>query len=81
MPWVGSAVFSPDKTRIASESNGKTVGLWDATTGRMERKLEGHSDGVGFVAFSPDSTRVASASYDQNDSRVERRDWASRTHT
>ena len=44
-----------------------TVRIWNAMTGEMEAKLEGHTDVVTSVAFSQDGSRVVSGSRD-NDS-------------
>ncbi|KAH8699421.1 WD40-repeat-containing domain protein [Phaeosphaeriaceae sp. PMI808] len=54
--------FSPDSTRLSSESLDKTVKIWDASSGACLQTLEGHS--VPLVAFSPDSARLASGSWD-----------------
>ncbi|KAG8938993.1 hypothetical protein FRC03_006638 [Tulasnella sp. 419] len=49
---------------IVSGSNDKTVCIWDAVTGSLIRKLEGHNGTVRSVAFSHDSTMILSGSYD-----------------
>ena len=38
--------------------------LWDARTGKLERKFDGHTAGVGCVAFSPDGRQVLSGGSD-----------------
>ena len=63
---VCSVAFSPDGTTIASGSGDKSVGIWDAATGRHLRELEGHGDRVYSVAFSPDGTTIASGSGDKS---------------
>jgi WD40 repeat protein len=43
--------------------------VWNAATGQVIAKLEGHSDDVHRAAFSPDGQRVVTAS-DDNTARV-----------
>ncbi|KAG8911249.1 hypothetical protein FRC02_006714 [Tulasnella sp. 418] len=50
---------------IVSGSSDKTVCIWDAVTGSLIRKLEGHSSYVHSVAFSHDSTMIVSGSSDK----------------
>ncbi|KAG8939910.1 hypothetical protein FRC03_005911 [Tulasnella sp. 419] len=50
---------------IVSGSHDKTVCIWDAVTGSLIRKLEGHNGTVYSVAFSYDSTMIVSGSYDK----------------
>ncbi|KAG8934376.1 hypothetical protein FRC02_010121 [Tulasnella sp. 418] len=59
-----SVAFSPDGTRIASGTEDGTIAIWDAKTGILVRKLEGHSGWVNSVAFSPDGMLIASGSDD-----------------
>jgi WD40 repeat protein len=56
--------FSPDGKRLASASFDNTVKLWDATTGKEIKTLNGHTYWVYGVSFSPDGKRLASASAD-----------------
>jgi hypothetical protein len=58
--------FSPDGTRIASESRAESgeIKLWDAATGEEVHTLRGHTGYVSSVCFSPDGTRIAAASSD-----------------
>jgi WD40 repeat protein/type II secretory pathway predicted ATPase ExeA len=66
---MAEAIFSPDGTRVltTSDSNGNTVRLWDATTGKRLVEMTHDREGVAFVTsarFSPDGTRVVTASAD-----------------
>ena len=40
------------------------VHLWDASTGRHLRTLEGHTASVDSVSFSPDGNTIASGGWD-----------------
>ena len=60
--FVHSVAFSPSGEWIASGSRDETVRIWNAGTGKEERKLEGHLNDVYSVAFSPDGRSVLSAS-------------------
>ena len=62
---VSSVAFSHDSKLLASASNDKTVKVWDAATGTLQKTLEGHSHAVNSIAFSHDSKLLASASNDK----------------
>jgi WD40 repeat protein/serine/threonine protein kinase len=62
---VWHLAFSPDN-RLLATHNGKTIRLYDPTTGRMLPTAFGqHGDVIFHVEFSPDSRRLVSASLDR----------------
>lgn len=58
------ARFAPDaRTVLLSSEQGLT--LWDATTGRQIRRLEGHGyPGVAGFTFAPDGRRILTSGFD-----------------
>lgn len=61
---VSSADFRPDGQRVVTVSNDGTARVWDATTGREQRRLGGDKDGVVSAHWSPDGARIVTASHD-----------------
>ncbi|WP_433353337.1 trypsin-like peptidase domain-containing protein [Micromonospora saelicesensis] len=57
---VFGVAFSPDGRTLAS-GGGKSVRLWDVTSGRALKTLTGHTGAATSVAFSPDGRTLASA--------------------
>jgi len=62
---VYALAFSPDGKFLASGvvdcgPADKPLKLWDAETGQLLRRLEGHGDSVYFVGFSPDGKTLVS---------------------
>jgi WD40 repeat protein len=50
---------------VVTASFDRTARVWNAATGQVIAKLEGHSDAVYGAAFSPDGQRVVTASFDR----------------
>jgi WD40 repeat protein len=62
------ARFSPDGKRLAAAIAKKSSGsvtVWNATSGLVEGRLQGHAAHVINVAFSPDGRHLATASHDK----------------
>jgi WD40 repeat protein len=65
--FIHSLAFSPDGKLLAAGLE-KSVRVWDVTTGKVTRELEGHGgslENVNAVAFSPDGKQLASGSGDK----------------
>jgi WD40 repeat protein len=62
---VASAHFAPDGQRVVTASWDNTARIWNAATGRVELKLQGHAEYVNDAVFSRDGTRVLTASDDK----------------
>ncbi|MGH3940344.1 MAG: CHAT domain-containing protein [Pseudonocardiaceae bacterium] len=61
---VNAVAFSPDGRRLATASDDRTAGVWDATSGRQLATATHHGVVWG-VVFSPDGRRLATASIDR----------------
>lgn len=61
MPWC--VAYSPDGSLLAS-GHKSYIRLWDSTTGRSVRQIEGHEDFIQEVRFSPAGLYLASHSSD-----------------
>jgi WD40 repeat protein len=58
------AEFSPDGQRVVTASTDNTARVWNAATGHVIPKLEGHSGWVFSAVFSCDGQQVVTASAD-----------------
>lgn len=61
---VYAVAFSRDGKKIATGGWGNSVVLWDAESGKEERKLDGNEYGVWSLAFTPCCEFLASAGQD-----------------
>lgn len=57
---VHSLAFAPHGRWLVSGSADRTLAFWDAGTGRMLRRLHGHTGPIWGVVVSPDGRRLAS---------------------
>ena len=56
--------FSPDGKILASGDAQGGAAIWNLSTGKLVRRLNGHSKQIAALAFSPDEKRLATGSYD-----------------
>jgi WD40 repeat protein len=59
---VSAVAFSPDGKTVASAGT-RTVGLWEAATGKELHPLRGHPGEVGAIVFAPDGKTVLTGGY------------------
>lgn len=61
---AGYAEWDPAGSRIVAALDNRTPGIWDAGSGKLLIRLEGHTDTVNAAAWSPDGLRLVTASND-----------------
>ena len=59
-----NAIFSPDGTMVAAESDDNAVEVWEISSGKLRRRFLGHRSYQTTLAFSPDGTKLASGNRD-----------------
>ncbi|KAG2346823.1 WD40 repeat-like protein [Suillus weaverae] len=62
--YVRAVAVFPDRRRMVTGSDDKTLRLWDLETGVVLKKLEGHRNGVLRLAVSRDGQLIASGDSD-----------------
>src|SRR5438034_4788600 len=68
--WFRSVTFSPDGRQLSSSSD-RTIRIWDAETGVLQKTLDGHTGLVGSVTFSPDGRQLVSARSEEHTSELQ----------
>ncbi len=63
--FVHAVAFAHSGRLFATAGNDRVIRIWDASTGKLQRTLDGHEDGVVSVAFSHDDRWLLSSSYDK----------------
>lgn len=63
-PVITSVILSPRGDLMATAGDDHLVRIWNASTGKMLRKLRGHDDWVRTLAFHPSGEQLASAGDD-----------------
>lgn len=61
---VNRAIYSPDGRYIATASDDHTARIWDSSTGKIVRILEGHTDEILSICYSRDGTRLVTVGRD-----------------
>jgi WD40 repeat protein len=65
-PYAPSvAVFSPDGQLVATDSDDRTVNLWNVADGELLAVLHGHTDDIFDMSFSRDGLRLITVSHDR----------------
>src|SRR5262249_6556576 len=62
---VSAVAFSPRADRVATGGHQGAVCLWDASTGKLRKRLGKHGSFVTQVAFSPDGRTLVTGSSDE----------------
>lgn len=62
--WVGAVAFAPNSRTLAIGTGDGGVALWDATTGKMLRKLNSHKHAVAALAWLLDHAMLISSGHD-----------------
>lgn len=61
---INFLTYSPNGKYIATAGNDKRIIIWDSSSGKEIKKLNGHTDSVYSVSYSPDGKFLASGSMD-----------------
>lgn len=62
---ITAVAFSADGKYLATGSSGRIINLWDVSTGKSIRTMQGHTMTVTDLKFSPDGKYLASSSLDR----------------
>jgi len=61
---VDAVAFHPSRPLLASAGGDAVIRIWDAETGELHRRLEGHTARIWALKFHPGGTRLVSGSHD-----------------
>ncbi len=65
----GAIAFSPDGQQLLTFQTDSRVRVWEAQTGKLRYRTDGHTERITAIAFSPDGRQFATGSRD-NTARV-----------
>jgi WD40 repeat protein/uncharacterized caspase-like protein len=62
---VTGVVFAPDGRTLVSAGYDKTIKVWDTSSGRVLRTLQGHEETIKQIGITPDGQKIVSTSEDE----------------
>jgi serine/threonine protein kinase len=62
---INAAVFTPDGRAIAAAGRDRVIRIWDAASGKEERRLLGHQAAVWCLTYTPDGRLLSAGGSDR----------------